>query len=313
MSFSKTILITGGSSGLGLRTAIELANSQSGSLIVVASRTPPPEPLPANVRFVALDLASRESVRSFVASWDFGPISAFICNAGMITAGAPKFADNGIQLDFAVNFVNQALLFFLLKDKKLFSSACRFVFVTTALHDPKAPMNFTPPHWVSAESVAKGTDKPLLNAGIRYSTTKLANLLFSYALVDKLRETASSDARGWSVIAFEPGYMPTGGSQLVRHQPAALRFVGKYIIPRLLFIFKWAGVTVSTPTEAGKVLASIASNEVYTDMTGKYVLLHKEKPSSVESYDKEKQNDLWRWTVDNVALDAAEKQRFETF
>ena len=81
----------------------------------------------------------------------------------------------------------------------------------------------------------------------------------------------------------------------------------------MLWFFKSKGIVTSTPPISGKAMADIAMNRTFADQSGKYILLDKEWKSSEESYDGEKQRDLWRWTVDALAGNAAQKQGFESF
>lgn len=182
-------------------------------------QTSGPVKLPSNVHHHDLDLSSRTSVQSLVDSWSYGPLTSLIFNAGMVPGGKPRYDSHGVELCFAVNHVNQALLFFLMKEKNVVGNKCRIVFVTSALHDPKQPLNYTPPFWPNAEVVGRATDPKLENPGVRYSTAKLGTILFAYALGKKIMEMqgpGSSITKEWSVIAFEPGFVPGGGSRLQR-------------------------------------------------------------------------------------------------
>ena len=129
--------------------------------------------------------------------------------------GPPKYDDNGIEMTFAINFVNQALLFLLLREKGLLADDGRIVFVTTALHDPKQPLNQNAPFWTGAQTVSKGDDEKLAHRMTRYSTAKLGSIFFAYALARK----ATAAGKNWSVIAYEPGFVPGGGSRLTRGEP----------------------------------------------------------------------------------------------
>ena len=80
----------------------------------------------------------------------------------------------------------------------------------------------------------------------------------------------------------------------------------------MLWFFTSKGIVTSTPPISGKALADIAVNRTYANVSGKYIL-DKEWKSSEESYDTEKQRELWNWTIDALAKDASQKQRFESF
>ena len=237
------ILITGGSSGIGLCCLRELAKASPNTIIISASRvrltlcssfsrltgcalkTAPPELLPFNVRHLGLDLSSRKSVQSLVRTWSYGPLAALICNAGMAPGlDKPTYDSDGVELCFAVNYLNQALLFFLLKEKDLLAHPCRLVFLPTALHDPKQPLNQSPAFWPDTETVARAFVKDLSPRLVRYSTAKLGTIFFAYALDAKLQAAAAAAKvakaplpdREWTVLAYEPGFIPSGGSRLQR-------------------------------------------------------------------------------------------------
>ncbi|ORY26998.1 hypothetical protein BCR39DRAFT_589421 [Naematelia encephala] len=276
-----TILFTGGSSGIGLCSIKEIAQSGSKPKVVVANRTPPPPPLPSNIVYEQLDLSSQASVRALAAAWSYGPISALVCNAGIVgPAALGQYTSDGVEITVAVNYLNHALLFFLLKDRNLLEPDCRIILTTT-------------------EGFAKRTDPKLSNPLIQYANTKLEMILFAYALVRRIKESGKK----WTVIAFEPGFTPGQGSKLGRDSPAAARWVGDHIIPHTLWIFRMFGTVTSSPPVSGRAMAKVVLSDEYNGITGKYILLHEERPSSKDSYDVEKQEDVWNWTINTLAKD----------
>jgi len=308
-SYSETVLITGGSSGVGLCAAKSIAEFSPKTLVVVASRSSPEGSLPSNIKWQKLDLTSRASVRSFVSSWDYGPLRSLVLNAGMSPVKAPTFTSDGIEEAFAVNHQNQALLFFLLKEKNALGPDCRIILVGSAMHDPKAPLSPAAPYWTSAELVARAAgDKKNTGDGIRYANSKLAVQFFAYALARRVERSGQN----WTVNVFEPGFMPGQGSKLTRGQPAAIRFIVSHIIPHMLWIFRMFGTVTSSPPVSGKALMHMVTGDDFKDVSGKYILIHSERPSSEDSYDVEKQDDLWDYTVKVLAISEEEKISFET-
>lgn len=95
--------------------------------------------------------------------------------------------------------------------------------------------------------------------------------------------------------------------------PAAFRWMANYVIPHTLWIFNMFGTVTSTPQVSGKKMAQLVLSDEYQGVNGKYILLHNEKPSSKDSYDTTKQEDVWEWTIDTLAKDAAERARFTSF
>ncbi len=80
----RSVLITGGTSGIGAAAARLLA--QRGLRVVVASRREPREPPPQGVRWVAMDVCDEGSVRAGVAA--AGALDAVVCNAGFGVFGS---------------------------------------------------------------------------------------------------------------------------------------------------------------------------------------------------------------------------------
>ncbi|MFZ6026826.1 MAG: SDR family NAD(P)-dependent oxidoreductase [Chloroflexota bacterium] len=105
MTTAKTILITGGTSGIGRQTALHLV--AEGHRVFAASRKPPAEPMPG-VNYVALDLQSPETIQQCVASviGQAGQLDVLINNAGFVgPAGASEevsMAD--VRAVFETNF-----------------------------------------------------------------------------------------------------------------------------------------------------------------------------------------------------------------
>lgn len=91
--------------------------------------------------------------------------------------------------------------------------------------------------------------------------------------------------------------------------PAAAQWVMAHVMPWTLWLFRLFGTVTSSAPKSGKLLADMLQ-ATGTEHGGKYVLLDRIKPSSAESYDLQKQDDLWDWTVDQLALSPLEKDQF---
>ena len=83
-SASKSVLVTGGSAGIGAAAVAYLA--ARGFSVVATSRTPPRRPLPAGARWEPMDVCDEDAVRRVVAA--AGPLDAVVCNAGFGIFGA---------------------------------------------------------------------------------------------------------------------------------------------------------------------------------------------------------------------------------
>jgi NAD(P)-dependent dehydrogenase (short-subunit alcohol dehydrogenase family) len=121
--------------------------------------------------------------------------------------------------------------------------------------------------------------------GRRYSTTKLANVYFTYGLSRRL-------PAGITVNAFDPGLMP--GTGLARDYPAVARFAWHAILPRLIPLLRLILVkNIHTPEESGSALAGLIVGPALTATNGKYFEGMREISSSVDSYDEGRTQELW--------------------
>ena len=128
---------------------------------------------------------------------------------------APLFDHNSIEETFAVNLVNQALLFFLLHSNNHLAPDYRVITISSQLHDPKyAPAKGDIPAWVGPAGLASAKDKRLANPATRYTTSKLADVMFAYALH---RHIQHGDSKCGKAIVYDPSYVP--GTGLTRGEP----------------------------------------------------------------------------------------------
>lgn len=136
-------------------------------------------------------------------------------------------------------------------------------------------------------------------------TRRLLSVLWTYALTRRLEKSDSQI----TVNAYDPGLMP--GTGLAREASPMLRLIWYQVLPPLTPLLRTLGVKVIiTPKASAKLLADLAVDEKAAGMSGKYFSMDKEIKSSVDSYREEDQEDLWNWTVQVVAKDEEEKQRF---
>lgn len=213
-AYTKTILITGGGSGIGLEAAKDLAKDAS-TRVVIANRSAPTAELPPNVEYRKLDLGDLASVDAFVKTWPHGQIDAVGFNAGIMPSGGVRHTPAGVETSFAINHLGHAALFFSLKNANLLKPDARIVFTSSDLHNDKNPAPLYP-FWESADDVAHARSPKTQVDGTRYCNSKLANALFSLALARRVAESKDGKHHTWGVNTFDPGFVPGGGSQLAR-------------------------------------------------------------------------------------------------
>jgi NAD(P)-dependent dehydrogenase (short-subunit alcohol dehydrogenase family) len=149
------------------------------------------------------------------------------------------------------------------------------------------------PAWNTPTELARGrlgpeaaNDDAGADRGRRYSTTKLANVYFTYGLAPRL-------PAGITVNAFDPGLMP--GTGLAREYPAVARFAWHAILPRVIPLLRLILVkNIHTPKESGAALARLIVDPALAATSGRYFEGLREIPSSAESYDKDRAEELWR-------------------
>ena len=324
---SQTIIITGATQGLGYFAAQTLA--QQHYTVVMAGRNQNRNEAAAdtirkathnqNVYAMPLDLASLASVRQFVQNFtartDLPPLFGLINNAGLQIVGPTEYTVDGVEMTFGVNHLGHFLLTNLLLPHVARNG--RIVVVSSGTHYSDEPfaraLGVPPPAYTTAEALAHPgrahpkptTEKPDKVGAERYSTSKLCNLLFAYELTRRLAEQGRTDV---TVNAYDPGLMP--GSGLARQAPKWAQWAWRNVFP-ILRLFPNVG-SVQT---SGPLLAQLMSDPAFANVTGKYFYFNRpndrrEKPSSPESYDLVKAQDLWETSEQLVEEVTAPKKMF---
>ncbi|WP_018331365.1 oxidoreductase [Actinomycetospora chiangmaiensis] len=208
----RTVVITGGSSGIGRATAQALA--AAGARVVLGVRDPAKgervaASLPGTVEVRRLDLADLASVRAFAASWD-GPVDALVNNAGVSEPSLRRTVD-GFEMDFGVNHLGH----FALTELMLGSVVGRVVTVSSQA-ERGARLDLDDPNW----------ERRPYRSGRAYNDSKFANLLFTAELQRRLVATGSAVR----AIAVHPGLVATPIYDLA---PGARPTVFHRLLPRL--------------------------------------------------------------------------------
>ena len=165
----QTILVTGSSDGHGKRVAQELA--ARGAIVLVHGRDPERTEAAAlelgtdHVRVA--DLASLDDVRRLARSIE--GLDTLVCNAGIISAERRQSVD-GYELTFAVNYLSHFLLTALLLSK--LREPARIVNVSSVGQER-----------IDVDDLMFERD---YNAYSAYARSKLAQVLFTFELADRL-------------------------------------------------------------------------------------------------------------------------------
>jgi NAD(P)-dependent dehydrogenase (short-subunit alcohol dehydrogenase family) len=318
MSYKSTILITGGTTGLGYEAAKYIAQQTNDALILIASRSSGVEAANAlnkitgrtSVKYLSLDLASLANVRQFAADFarsEYPPISALVLNAGIQIPGDVTYTKDGLETTFGVNHVGHALLFHLLVPH--LNNGARSVVTASGTHDPAQKTGLPDAYYPSAEELAHPNAASLKknNGRQRYATSKLCNVLYTHALESRRKEFA----RNFTVNAMDPGLMP--GTGLARDASWIERFLWFKILPHIIPILRAViSPNIHSVGESGKALARLAVGSDVEGVSGRYFEQAKDIKSSEESYDISKQAELWEWTTAFIAQDDTEKDKFRS-
>jgi len=205
-------VVTGATSGIGKATALGLA--RLGGTVVLACRDPTRgeaaqrEIVQASgnphVTLMIVDLASQASIIAFTEEFnqDYRRLDALVNNAGVYTKERKTTVD-GLEEQFAVNYLGGFLLTHLLLDQLTASSPSRIVNVSSSAHKG-AKIDFDD---LQGERKYRGYRA--------YGQSKLAQVLFTVELAKRLEGTGITvNCCHPGVVRTDLGLMDTG--KLVR-------------------------------------------------------------------------------------------------
>ncbi len=296
---TRTIVMTGATRGIGRFAAIRMLRDAPDLHLVVIARSPDTrtvlEDLAAasgnrNVSVVSADLASFDSIRAATATLrsqlddrTLPPLHGFVGNAGLQLVNQTHVTVDGFEETFAVNVLANYLLLRELTDH--FVPPARIVLTSSDTHfgDFKHTAGLVPaPQWNDPEQLARpGTfenaDTPAAGR-TAYSTSKLAVIYLVHALARRL-------PTGVTAYSFNPSLVP--GTSLARDRGSLAQFTFRTIMPVLALT-----PLASQPDVAGAHLAAAAIGPIPGE-TGAYINRTRAEPSSAESYDPEREEELW--------------------
>ena len=272
----KVVLVTGATNGIGKVTALQLASQ--GAQVVIVSRSAEKckatveeirTQTGATVDWIAADLSLLAGVEDAAAEFRarYDKLHVLVNNAGAFFADRSVTAD-GYEGTFALNHLNYYLLTERLRDLLLASAPARVINVSSDAHYGGA-INFDD---LMGERKYSGWSA--------YSQSKLANVMFTYALARRLEGT------NVTTNALHPGFVATGfgrnnGGVVGMFMPIVQMFAKK-------------------PDQGAETSVFLAASPTVEGVTGKYFAGSKAKESSKLSYDVAAQERLWEMSEELV-------------
>ncbi|MGA2142040.1 MAG: SDR family NAD(P)-dependent oxidoreductase [Brevinematales bacterium] len=267
---SKTYIITGPTSGIGLRTAFELA--KHGTVVLVGRNHQKLEEVQKKIErkgqhavSVVCDLSDIKSVRRAAADIIalHLPVAGLLNNAGIMQMHAATKNALGWDMTFATNHLGTFVLTEALVPH--LPDGANVLFVASAVenpeHKPAVNFGYRGGRYISVEASARGEWKPggsKIQGADAYATSKQSILAAAMAFA---RETPRLRFN-----AVEPGLNPTTG--LGGDVGSFMRFLQTFIIPLLVPLFMPFMKILSTPKRAARVLTKILIDE--SGQTGVY-------------------------------------------
>jgi NAD(P)-dependent dehydrogenase (short-subunit alcohol dehydrogenase family) len=198
----KTIVVTGGNSGIGYEAAVQFARKNAN--VVLACRSIPKaqgaadaitaSQSGAKVEVMELDLSSLASIRSFADAFhQRHPQLQVLCNNAGVMAIPYRQTVDGFEMQFGTNHLGHFALTGLLLDRLLGSEGSRVVNVSSSAHR-MGSIRFDDLQW-----------KNNYRKWPAYGQSKLANLLFTFELQRRLDHAGAKTMS----VACHPGYAAT--------------------------------------------------------------------------------------------------------
>ena len=277
---NKVVMVTGATNGIGLESAKALA--ALGATIVGVGRNPQKcteatQQIKAatgnsGVEFLVADLSVQAQVRQLAETFKqkYNRLDVLLNNAGGYFAKRDVSADD-TEMTWALNHLNYFLLSDLLLDVIKASAPARIVNVSSGAHTGAKRINF--------EDVEFKTGYSGWSA---YSHSKLANVMFTYALARRL------DGTKVTATVLHPGFVATGFG----HNNGGLMRTGMNVVQK---------IAAKKPEQGAATSVYLASSSEVEGVTGKYFSDSKETKSASASYDVSAQQRLWELSEQMVA------------
>ncbi len=274
----RSILVTGGDSGIGFETARALAahgarvwlgclRKETGD--AAAARITNAHP-GADVRTIAFDLGSLHQTAAAIQAFPLEPLHAVICNAG-VYGGAYATTEDGFERTLGICYVGHVALVLGLMDRLVMGAPSRVVMVSSENHRWPANLDFD----------ALPTPRERYSEMRSYGQAKLCCILFAMAL-----DTRHS-IHGVRGYALHPGNLVATG---IDKDSSMLRLVLRLARP-----------FSPTPSQAVATSVWVATAPELAHRGGRYFVDMRETQASGASLDRRTQDRLWEITSGWIA------------
>lgn len=267
------ILITGANTGIGFATAEQLV--EQGQHVILACRNPQKAQAAQDqlrvlnqgqVDLVSLDLNSLEQVRNTAdqIAERYGSLDVLINNAGLFAKNR-QLTQDGFEQQFGVNYLGHFLLTQKLLPVLQQSPKARIVHLASIAH------------WAGSIKPHKFRAQGFYNPLFYYGQSKLANLLFSNALAERLASSSITNN------ALHPGGV---ASDIYRELPKPVYAVMKVGL-----------VPTSVPA---KLISKMATADEWANRNGEYVSAHMPDWKSPHAKNQKLARDLYDQSLELV-------------
>lgn len=275
----RRMIVTGGSSGLGVETVRALAGA--GAEVTIATRDPAAaEPLVEELpgtRAVALDLADLASVRAFCDAWS-GPLDSLIANAGVMMLPTRQTNAQGWEMQLATNYLGHFALAVGLRAALRAADRPRVVAVSSGAQ-LRVGVDFDDPQF----------ERRPYDPFVAYAQSKTAEVLLTTGISSRWAED------GIGANACAPGWIHTN---LTRHlDQATMQALGAMDEDGNLVTpdhFK-------TPAQGAATTVLLAASPLVDGVTGRYFEDNQE--SEVVDGGPDVMAGVAQWSLDPAAAD----------
>ncbi len=280
MDKNSVVIVTGANSGMGKATSVGLA--KTGATVVMLCRNKAKGEkavhevrdlsVNSSVELMLCDLGSRKSIEDFCTEFKkkYQRLDVLVNNAGVILLDRQQTFD-GYELQFGVNHLGHFLLTNRLIDLMLTSAPARIINVSSGAHKT-GKIHFDDVNL-----------KKNYNVWRAYAQSKLANVLFTYELSERLKGTEVT------ANCLHPGAVATAMG-IDRNTG-----FGTFITSMLKPFFQ-------TPEDGAQTAIYLATSHEMDGVTGKYFYRKSPIPSSKRSYDKDLARKLWELSEKMMGL-----------